>query len=294
MTAEMSGLRHEALLHRGTSDFLAEAVPFVLGGLERGEAVLACLGPSRLGPLREALGSAARDVSFADVQELGALIPTWRDFLAAHPGQPVRGVGEAACPGRRAPPSLADCRRHESLLNAVFGGWGRPWHLLCPYDLDTLDDDLIDMIFRTHPHVREDGRSAGNNLCTPNVAVRVVTTGTLATVRGFVAGFAVHAGLKPVRVDDLALAVGELANNSLRHAGGSGVVRIWAEPGRVLCEVSDFGQIADPLDAGRRAPSSDVEDGRGLWIVRQVCDDVEISSSPAGTVVRVQMALAPQ
>lgn len=57
---------------------------------------------------------------------------------------------------------------------------------------------------------------------------------------------------------------------------------------RVVCDVSDRGWIRQPL-AGRARPSVDLESGRGLWMVNQLCDLVQLRSSPAGTVVRLHM-----
>ena len=50
--------RHEALLWRGRSEYLAHLVPFVLEGLDGGEAVLVGAGPEHTRWLREALGVA--------------------------------------------------------------------------------------------------------------------------------------------------------------------------------------------------------------------------------------------
>jgi anti-sigma regulatory factor (Ser/Thr protein kinase) len=88
------------------------------------------------------------------------------------------------------------------------------------------------------------------------------------------------------RVEDLTMAVNELAANSIDHGGGGGVLRWWIEPGALLCEVQDAGRIADPL-VGRRTPRLDQPRGRGVWMVHQLCDLVQIRSSAAGTVVRV-------
>jgi anti-sigma regulatory factor (Ser/Thr protein kinase) len=40
---------------------------------------------------------------------------------------------------------------------------------------------------------------------------------------------------------------------------------------------------------GRARPTFDQESGRGLWMVNQLCDLVQIRSSPADTVVRLHM-----
>jgi hypothetical protein len=57
-----------------------------------------------------------------------------------------------------------------------------------------------------------------------------------------------------------------------------------------VCEIRDGGVITDAL-AGRRKPAPGALEGHGLWLVRQVCDQVETASGAAGTTVRMRMAL---
>jgi anti-sigma regulatory factor (Ser/Thr protein kinase) len=93
-------------------------------------------------------------------------------------------------------------------------------------------------------------------------------------------------GVDPDRSADLALAIHELAANSVRHGGGRGVLRIWREPAALVCEVSDHGRVRNPL-IGRLGVGGAGASGRGLWMVNQLCDLVQLRSSEAGTTVRV-------
>jgi anti-sigma regulatory factor (Ser/Thr protein kinase) len=111
---------------------------------------------------------------------------------------------------------------------------------------------------------------------------------SLSEVRSAVTEYASAAGLTPARVADFVLAVNELVGNSVRHGGGEGELRLWTDEVTLLGEVSDTGSITDPL-AGRRRPAPEQAGGRGLWIVNQVCDLVQIRSGPGATVVRVHM-----
>ena len=56
-----------------------------------------------------------------------------------------------------------------------------------------------------------------------------------------------------------------------------------------VVEVWDHGRIHRLL-AGRELPSIDDEMGRGLWLAHQLCDLVQVRSSPEGTIVRLHMA----
>jgi anti-sigma regulatory factor (Ser/Thr protein kinase) len=113
----------------------------------------------------------------------------------------------------------------------------------------------------------------------------------LGEARRLVARRAAEAGLAGARAQDLVLAVGEAAANSVRHAGGHGVLRVWEDDGAVVCEVKDPGRVRDPL-AGRHLPALDDVGGWGLYIAHQVCDLVQLRSGPQGTVVRMRMRVA--
>jgi anti-sigma regulatory factor (Ser/Thr protein kinase) len=112
----------------------------------------------------------------------------------------------------------------------------------------------------------------------------------LSRVRALVLEQAQEAGLTAARANDLVLAVSEVAANTLRHTASPGTLIIWHDEAEVVCEIHDKGIIADPL-AGLRAPVPDAGGGHGLWLVRQVCDDVELRINSDGTTVRMHMGL---
>lgn len=113
---------------------------------------------------------------------------------------------------------------------------------------------------------------------------------SLRSLRRFVARHAAHAGISRQRSEDLVLAVDELATNSITYGGGTGTLLVWRDEDQILCEVRDGGHIEDPL-VGLRPPAPEQPTGRGLWIVRNLCDSVQIHSSPGHTVVRIRMSL---
>ena len=83
----------------------------------------------------------------------------------------------------------------------------------------------------------------------------------------------------------------ELAANSIVHGGGTGEARVWLEPNAFLCEVVDRGVIDDPM-VGRRRPSPEQLNGRGLWIVNQLADQMQVHSDEDGSVVRFRFTLS--
>jgi anti-sigma regulatory factor (Ser/Thr protein kinase) len=307
-----SQFRHEALFYAGDEEFLAGTERFVREAVDNGEAVLVALGPVRSALLRRALSEAASHVTFVDMDELGRnpsrILPAWRRFVDEHApaGRPVRGIGEPAWPGRDAA-ELSECRRHEALLNLAFSE-ARDFWLLCPYDVENLDEGVVRGAGCTHPHIAERGESRHSKSFLPPHqapgpfdgalhAASVVpaelpfTIDSLSAVRLFIGAHARQAGLAGVRVAELVLAVNELATNSIRHADGCGQVRTWTEDGMLIYEVEDSGGIVPPL-AGRVQPTPEQSGGRGLWIVNQVCDLVQIRSLPTGTSVRVRMRVS--
>ena len=300
---------HEALFYDSPERFLDGTLPFLRDGLARDEAMLVALPADRIAWLGRELGEDAERVCFADMAELGRnparIIPAWRDFLDEQgaAGRPFRGIGEPIWAGRT-PDELVECQRHESLLNLAFDG-GPAWRLLCPYDTVALPRDVIQEARRSHPSLWEDGvggssssyvapeatLSEGDELSPPPPeAHRLAFTGErLAELRKLVARCARSAGLEPERTSDLVLAASEVATNSILHGGGAGTLSIWREGGAVICEVRDRGRITDPL-VGRERPSPDKLRGRGMWLVNQLCDLVQIRTTLGGGAVRFRLA----
>lgn len=292
------------------ADFLAATVPFVADGLTDGEAVLVALRPAQTAMLQDALGSDSDAVEFVDMTVLGTnparILPAWRAFVDSTTSRGVarRGIGEPIWSGRTAA-EIVECQRHESLLNVAFDG-GEPWRLMCPYDVATLPSEVIDEARRSHPVIRIDGADSASAEARTDMAsahlsaslsVPPRTSATLAfgeaevrDVREFVAAQAVASGLEPARGFDLLVAASEIATNSLKHGGGSGVVRVWYDATAVVCEFSDAGALTDPL-AGRELPSQDGEGQRGLWLANQLCDLVQIRVFDSRTVVRLHMTV---
>ncbi|MBM0231343.1 ATP-binding protein [Micromonospora sp. STR1_7] len=121
---------------------------------------------------------------------------------------------------------------------------------------------------------------------TDTMAYQVATD--LRALRAFVCAGALARGLPPDRLELLALAVSELATNTLQHTTGGGRVRLWTEAGHLVCDVVDQGPTR-PF--GRGMPAAEAVRGRGLAIVEQVCDEVAVFSAPEGTVVRIRLHL---
>jgi anti-sigma regulatory factor (Ser/Thr protein kinase) len=154
---------------------------------------------------------------------------------------------------------------------------------------------LADGALRHNPEHREPREVlAGRGAAAPTVLGppdrRVpFDTWQLVDVRQIVADAARAAGCDRDRVEDLVLAVNEVATNAVEHGSGDAHLALWTGPGtrELLCEVHDGGRLADPLP-GLRAPHSADPRGRGLWIARQLCDLLHVWSDDTGTHVRIR------
>jgi anti-sigma regulatory factor (Ser/Thr protein kinase) len=305
------GFRHEALFYAGEDEFVGRVAGFVRDGLEAEEPVLVAVRAAKIDLLRQALGGDAGRVAFADMDDLGAnparIIPAWREFAdrSLCGGGRARGVGEPISPGR-SPAELVECQRHESLLNLAFDP-GPAWWLVCPYDTSALDAGVMTEARRSHPVIWQEqpgiesrdysGPDAiAGPFVTPLPAPATAPQETifdadgLWLIRRLVGDVASATALDERRVRDLTLAANEVASNSVLHAGGEGRLRIWCEDGTLMCEVIDAGYIDQPL-AGRESPHPGDATGRGLWLANQLCNLVQIRSSPDGTTVRLHMRL---
>ena len=257
---------HRAFLYDDTADFLAGMVPFVQEGLDQGEGVLVAIDSAKGEALRGALPRANGALQFADMAVLGRnpgrIISAWAEFVQeqAEAGRGVRGIGEPVWRGRSRP-ELEECQRHEALLNVAFAGQSG-FTLLCPYDRTTLDDTVLAEAARSHPELAADGTTVPSpsyvghvepfigTLPEPTAAVDRLefSDRQLGQVRRRVSEHTTRAGMDEDRAADLSVAVTEATTNSIRHGAGRGVLRIWRQDGRMVCEVADAGRkIEDPL-----------------------------------------------
>ena len=295
MTVAVSGFEHDALFYRHEAEFVTRVGGFVRAGLAGDETVAVALPRPRLDLLRDSLDGDAAAVTWLDMAEIGAnparIIEVWTTTLHASlaAGRHLRGVGEPAYVGRR-PAELVECTLHERLLGRAFGD-GPAWRLVCPYDEEHLPPEVCAGARRTHagPGTDDEHRTAfGAPLPPPSGAVLRgdFRVGDVPAVRRTVRHWAASLGLVPDRVESLELAAAELATNCVRHGGGAESVAMWADDGAAVLEFTDTGSVDEPL-TGRLLPAPEEGGGRGLYLVNQLCDLVQLRSSPAGTTVRV-------
>jgi len=313
-TAERTGapgsLEHDALFYANDDDYVAGVLGFVRGGLQRDEPVLVAVPGWNLDLLREALSAEEmprvrlRDMTVAG-RNPGRIIGTvLTAFVREHTGRRVRIVGEPIWP-ERTDEEYPACAEHEALINVALAD--EPASILCPYDSTNLPGPVLQDAIRTHPVLSSGAErwespayaDAGAVAASFDVPLApppddaefvVVNSRTGPRVARRVAHeFGERVGLGPQRLDDLRLAVQEVATNTIQHAGGSGLLSVWCADGHLVFQIEDGGRITDPL-AGRRPPGRpDV--GHGLYVVHQIADLVRVHRGQQGTTVRAYFAL---
>jgi anti-sigma regulatory factor (Ser/Thr protein kinase) len=118
---------------------------------------------------------------------------------------------------------------------------------------------------------------------------------TLPQLRRAVRGVAVAAGVPGDQVDDVVLAVHELAANAVRHGGGSGHLRMDTADGELRCRLSDAGQggASARVRTGVKAATWQwlILPGHGLALVRDIADNLSIASALTGSEVTAVFTL---
>lgn len=303
---ERPGYRHEAMFYAGIDGFLAAAVPFLHDGLAAGEPALVAAPVGQLDALRDVLGTGIDGIQFADMAVVGrnpaCIIAAWHEFVDAHAGtgRRLRGIGEPIFPARSAR-ELDECQRHEALLNVAFEVEPPLW-LVCPYDTTALSPDVIAQAHRSHPHTSGHGIDGHGQHYDEAELLRAAFAGPWAepppgsarfdiddihqttALRRIATQHAAAVGVSAAQQDDVALVVSELISNAMRHSVGRGVLHIWRQRDRLICQTRNRGTLTDPL-LGRLRPGAERPGGRGLWIINQLCDLVEIRAHGGDVVI---------
>jgi anti-sigma regulatory factor (Ser/Thr protein kinase) len=300
-------LVHAALLYRRPEQLRSALEGFLREASAAGEPCLVALPARHLEELGDTMRATGASLRVEDMGEMGRnparLIPGLLDWLDEQSG-PARVVSEALWP-ERSYAEVAECMRHEALLNVALAD--RPVSVLCPYDAEHLDGEILAGAELTHPRLIDEvgprpSMSYGDpvDLATgtgwpqadpaPPVS-ELQFDGDLGQLRHALAADPLLADLDPARRADLVFAVNEAASNAVRHGDGVARARVWRDQAGVVGEISTTTTIDDPL-AGRRTPDPDDLGGRGLWLINQVCDLVEVRSGSRGASVRMHVGVA--
>lgn len=298
------GYLHEALFFTSRRSLAEEVVPFLREGLVSGdEAVLVCDGENNRA-LFEALGEHERVTCLPRPQVYGEAVTAvayFRDFMrsrARDGGRRVRLVGQVDF-GRDAR-AWDEWRRFEALCNHALAPY--PLWSVCAYDAGALPDALVATGELTHPYLRKAGASVRNSLYVDPTELLTLPATDLDPMPEIEPAMSLNQvwdlhllqhqlrrllredGVDADLADDLVVAVNEVATNGVRHGHAPVSVRVWLSPERVACTVTDQGPgFTEPVTEPEPLPY-----GRfGLWLARQLCDELVTMRTPEGFTVRL-------
>jgi AcrR family transcriptional regulator len=292
-------LTHEALVYSSDEEFLARAVPFLREGIAGGQPTIAAVMPEKFAVLCAALGPDAERLAFLDAtthySRPSHALAEYRQRLDQELASPdvelVRVVGELPFgPTKEEDEAWI---RYEAVINEAWADY--PVWVICGYDTRVLPDHLIAGARHTHPLVssgdepgssavymetaeflppvvrREGPRPVGG---APVSRVTIAREPELADLRRVIAGAARAGGLSALIVDDVTVAVGELARDGLRRGDGETSVRVVRDQARWHCEVT--GPASDEAD-----------EDLGLLIARVIGERVEVDAGAGAQTVRI-------
>jgi anti-sigma regulatory factor (Ser/Thr protein kinase) len=305
---------HDALFFDSTDQLVEVTVPFLLQGLAADEAAVVAASPATSALLRDAVDADPR----VHVLERGDVyrartptaITTFRrlaESLAADGAKRIRVVGEVDFGEDER--DWLEWQRYESVVNSALADW--PLWGLCVFDTQRLPEPLLESARQTHSSVvTATERRPNPDYVPPEDYLRGLpipaeplerTTPRLwaADVEDFVAlRHAVAAELATVRasrelVEDFLLAVDEMTSNAVRHGKPPISLGLWTGGDRLVCTIADQGPgWDDPFAGYGPAHGEDLSrGGMGLWLARQLCDHVDISSTGGGAQVRLTVRL---
>lgn len=295
-------MRHEALIHSSDEELVEGTRELIEGGLVAGDLVIVFGGDHQIEPLREAWGDDPR-ITFTD-QKDAYRSPTYAlaEFQRMMQREQERGQRirvTAPVPFGEEPRSRRTWTAYEALIDRALAPYD--FTSLCQYDTRVLTDELIDHGRATHDRViTSSGVETGGDRREEVLAevARLDAADPLATAprvyEDMVTGprdlARVRAGLRDVP-QDLLVGASEVITNALVHGGPPVIVTLHRAADGWLLVVTDHGPgLRDPY-AGVDSPLADLAEasGRGLWIARQLCDQLTITCDPeaGGTTVRL-------
>lgn len=299
---------HEAIYFHSTEQLVDGTARWLREGLAQGEDVVLLGTDAHNRALAETLGDHDRIIVLPrPYQKAVTAVAYYRDFMQSRVdagGRGVRLVGELNFGTDSG--AWDEWRRFEALCNHALTPF--PLWSLCAYNTEMLPDSVLATGELTHPYLRRDGlpqpnsayvhpaellrlTDAGDELPLPDLepAVTMPEVSDFSGLHHELTTLLTTEGMDPELVEDVVLAVHEVTTNGLRHGAPPVTLRVWLSPGRVVCTVTDRGTgFDDPFAGYVRGGGEELPEGRfGLWLARQLCDQVVTARTPEGFTVRL-------
>lgn len=306
---------HSGLPYRDIEEFVDAALPYLRSGIHGGEAVIAVTSKRNLAALQSRLGSAAHHIDFFDHEQwydsparsLHRYLEYWNQ--RNHTGwMPLRILGEPMKPAH----DSRDAQRWTAFENGINDLMkSMPVRMMCPYDL-TMPINSRANVEIAHPHIAYGSHVQPSGAFVPpqqfgalrnsmalaqprgDVCEVAFDGDTMPALRAALAAFAAREALQRANRIDLYVAVGEAAANAVMHGGGGGVLRLWRDEREVVADVVSRAGGFNGTMGGYLPPPPFAESGRGLWVMRQLCEWVEIRSDADASTVRLHLRVKPR
>ena len=297
-------MRHDLFLYEHDEAMVRKMAPFLESGLADGQHAVVVIERRKWEVLAGALGSDANTILYIDRD---SFYTRPEAALASYDGALRRFLRDGAS-GVRVFGELPRCETdaqsnlwltYEAILNRAFTHHA-VW-LMCGYDAREVPGRLLEGGLETHAEVLSDDWAQSPYYRDPAevVRVRTPTPAVLTGLRplsldrgplGFREGLSAElqaAGVPDPEAENMLIAAGEVLGNAHRHGGEMVSVSVGPVGERFVCEVSDDGAgLDDPL-AGFLPPRPGHSSGAGLWVARQLTQQVELVPSARGTTVRL-------
>lgn len=306
----ITGWVHEAFFYDSDEDLLAGTVPFLRAGLTSEEQVVLACSERKNRMLVDALGDdprvrvlCQREVYRRPAEAIAAYRKVL-DRAGDTDGNTRRTRLFGEIPYDGGPEDWAEWGRYESVLNHAFGS--APVSVVCGYDTRGLPAEVLATSELTHPalttttcrepsdrylapveYLRRTTSTRSDPiedtepvLVVPEVTdLRSLRDAVRSALATYAEGFA----------QGLPVAIDEVVANAVRHGGSPVSLRMWSAPDRVVCMVTDHGSgFDDPFAGYLAAAGPDPLSGEvGLWLVRQLCDQVDFCFERDSFTVRL-------
>jgi anti-sigma regulatory factor (Ser/Thr protein kinase) len=299
-------LKHVAVPYDSDQTFLDLVVPRVRDALDSDRRVLVINRPERLTLLAAALGS---DAGRIDSRLSSAWYGHPHRMLAAYHeytrGRRTLVIGEPVWTDM-SEQKIRQLLRYDSVINAALAR--APAIMMCLYDLRHVPEAVRELNAVVHPLLLSttdevvsgryvephelvlNGDRAPLPEPGPDAHTVRFTARELKRLRQTVGDYARAAGMDRNLITSLVLSVSEIAANSVEHGAGFGTITMWVRGRELICEIADPGGALDDPLPGYIPPEPESPRGYGLWISRQLCDQLELRTE--GGVLRVRLHLS--
>ena len=310
-----SGCVHDLLLFASDAELVTAGWGFIADGIAAGDLVIVHGGEHEVELLRDAFDDDPRVVFSPGRERYQHVMGTIGQYQRlcereTAAGRRVRAIGPV--PFGEDPASRTEWMRYEALISRALG----PYRFagLCHYDTRTTPAEVMDLALAAHQNVvtaegvcRNDRQRPGSELLRELAPAHEpdaledapAVWGESDCAAAAPVRHGVRWALRDARVDGdqaegFVAAISEVLSNALQHGQSPVQVRLHTNGRGWLCVVTDHGPgMADPwTGVDSPLPANPQPVGIGLWLARQLCDQLTITTHPTGGA-RISLRLSP-